>query len=321
MAQNKSNGISLANIIAVIGIVLLAVFIFLGYLYGGDVLGISILKAAAWAVGFSLLLFLLIKAKTAETDTGKWKIIEGLLLVAYIVCAVLSSNRVARFATIYSTSDDLKAEATEDIGRIREAVALFKSNENAALTNTVTGLELAALGESTPELLDFADQNGFELNSQSISNFKAKWQDRIENVTDNEQNSYSDAWEDALTRNGDLIQSWSVMKIPEAANAMKDFAPQVTAKLEEISATLPFPVIYKNEEDISEINKPHEAGQYPIEATFADTFFNKSSYSVVGIILCVVLHAMVLFNYLIAYRTKRRRPQKNVYVNDGGMSI
>lgn len=321
MAKKKSNGVTLANVIAVFGIVLLSVFIFLGYFYSGDVLGISILKAVAWAAGFSLLIWLLVKAKTADADGNKWFIIEGIVLFLYIVVALLSSNKVARFATIYSASDELKTAASDDITQIRQTIAQFQSRENEALTNTVTGLELAATGESTQALKDFVADNEFELTNGSILNFKTKWEGRIANVTDRELESYYEAWDEKLMEYNELIQTWSILKMPEAANAMKDLGPQVSAKLEEISAGLPFPVIYKNEADVSAINRQHEAGRYPIETTFASRFNDMSSYSVVGIILCVALHAMVLFNYFIASRPRRVKPDKNVNINDGGMKI
>ena len=308
MAQNKSNGISLANIIATIGIVILLVFLFLGYFYSGDNLGIAILKASAW---------------TADADLIKWRVIEGILLFLYIVIAVLSSNKVARFATIYASSDELKTAATEDIRLIRQGIETFQATENAALTNTITGLELASQGEVSDSLMEFVNANGFELTTASIANFKDKWQDRIENVTDQSQSSFYDAWDEELERCTEQIQGWSVLKIPEAVATMKDLAPQVTAKLEEISAGLPFPVIYKNEADVSDIVKNHEANAYPIAATFANRFIDMSSYSIIGIIICIVIHVMILFNYLVAYRTKRNRikTNKNIPVNDGGLSI
>lgn len=323
MAQNKSNGISLANIIATFGIVLLLVFLFLGYFYSGDNIGIAILKASAWTAGFGILLWLLIKAKGADTDMTKWRVIEGILLFLYIVIAVLSSNKVARFATIYASSDELKTAATEDISLIRQGIEAFQATENAALTNTFTGLELASQGEASERLMEFVDANGFELSPASIGNFKDKWQDRIENITDQTQSSYYDAWDEELERCTEQIQGWSVLKIPEAVATMKDLAPQVTAKLEEISAGLPFPVIHKNEADVSDIVKDHEASQYPIAATFADRFNNMSSYSIIGIIICIVIHVMILFNYFVTYRTKRNRikTNKNIAVNDGGLSI
>jgi hypothetical protein len=323
MAQNKSNGISLANIIATIGIVILLVFLFLGYFYSGDNLGIAILKASAWTAGFGILLWLLIKAKGADADLMKWRVIEGILLFLYIIIAVLSSNKVARFATIYASSDELKTAATEDIRLIRQGIETFQATENAALTNTITGLELASQGEVSDSLMEFVNANGFELTTASIANFKDKWQDRIENVTDQSQSSFYDAWDEELERCSEQIQGWSVLKIPEAVATMKDLAPQVTAKLEEISAGLPFPVIYKNEADVSDIVKNHEANAYPIAATFANRFIDMSSYSIIGIIICIVIHVMILFNYLVAYRTKRNRikTNKNIPVNDGGLSI
>ena len=77
MANNNSGKITIANIIAIVGLVLLLVFSFLGhsYLSGGE-LGWDIIVSLAVTAFTAFLLWFMIKAKGAERDLGTWRIIE-----------------------------------------------------------------------------------------------------------------------------------------------------------------------------------------------------------------------------------------------------
>lgn len=321
MAQTKDNHISIANIFAVIGIVLLHVCIFLGYYYSGDNLGISILKASVWALAFVLLIWLIIKAKTADTDLTKWRIIEGVLVFVYIVVAVFSCPKVSRFVNIYTAADSLKVAATEDITLINDCINTFKQNERHDLTVTVTGLEVAQQGRASEALQAFVEENNFELTDVSISNFNEKWDDRIESIIDSTETCYAETWATALDECNNQIQGWSILKIPEAMNSMKTLSTQISAKLTEISATLPFPVIEQDESLVSDIIEQHEGKDYNISTTFTEKIENISSFSIIGIVLTIVLHLLVLFNYLIVPRTKKVRPKFDASYRDEGMTL
>lgn len=322
MTQNKNNSISLANVIATIGIVLLTVTLFLGHFYMGDNIGISIFKSVCWSLAFAFLLWFLIKAKTADEDRTKWMVIELLTLVIYLVLAVFSSSKVSKFPTVYLSAGELKATANDDVTKINQVIDLFKTTELQALTNTVSGLENACSGQVSLSLEDFVTANDFELNQQSIDIFKEKWEVVIDNVIDSTQTGYAEAWESELDRCNDLIQGWSVLKIPEAVRTMSGVGEQVSSKLQEVSASLPLPVIHRNDDGIYDIEKQHEAGAYSIDSLFMQAMDRVGCYSIIGIAFCVFLHAMILFNYIVAFRSKRKRPQKNdLLFNDHGMTL
>lgn len=322
MAHNKNNSISLANVIATIGIVLLTVALFLGHFYMGDNVGISIFKSVCWSLAFTFLLWFLIKAKTADEERTKWLVIELLTLAIYLVLAVLSSSKVSKFPTVYLSASEMKATANDDVFKINQVIDLFKSTERQALTNTVIGLENACNGEVSPSLEDFVTANDFELSQQSIDIFKEKWELVIDNVIDSTQTGYAEAWEAELDRCNDLIQGWSVLKIPEAVRTMSSIGEQVSAKLQEVSASLPLPVIHRTDDGIYDIEKEHETGTYPIDSQFMPSMDRVGSYSIIGIVFCVFLHAMILFNYIVAFRSKKKRPQKkDILFNDHGMTL
>ena len=78
MKEKKSGKITLANIIAMLGLVLLIVCLWLGQaLRSGELGGMSVLISVGITIAAALLLWLMIKAKGAETNTSKWKIIDS----------------------------------------------------------------------------------------------------------------------------------------------------------------------------------------------------------------------------------------------------
>lgn len=322
MAQGK-NSITLANVISTIGIVLLMVVLFLGHFYSGDNIGIGILKTAGWGALFTFLLWFMIKAKTAEEDQTKWLVIELVTLFIYLVAAGISSPKTARFATIYKSASELKASAHSDIEAIRQTIDKFKTEEHLALTNTVLGLQHASTHDVSQALTDFVAENNFELNEQSIAIFQEKWAGIIDNVTDSTLSSWDEPWQAELDRCDELIQGWNVLKIPGAVRSMSDFDVQVSEKLQEVSASLPLPNINCREDSTTfDIVARHVTKTYPIETRFVKDMADMSSYSIIGLLIFFILHIMILFSYLVAYRTKKRRPTKNDYLfNDKGMNI
>ena len=75
--KEKSGKITVANIVSVLGLMLLAFFTYIGHSYmsGGEI-GMDILIAGLITIAAALLLWWLIKAKGAENELSKWKKIE-----------------------------------------------------------------------------------------------------------------------------------------------------------------------------------------------------------------------------------------------------
>ena len=90
--KQTSNKITIANIVAMVGIVLLGIFTFMGhsYLSGGELAWDVIVSLAVVSVT-SLLLWLLIRAKGAENELDKWKKTEYTTLGIYIIFAITTS--------------------------------------------------------------------------------------------------------------------------------------------------------------------------------------------------------------------------------------
>ena len=93
MSQEKNkNGVTAGNVIALVGLAVIAVFTFMGHAYksGGET-GWDIITALVITAVTAFLLWFLIKAKGAKEQVEKWKKVEYTTLAVYIVFAVVAS--------------------------------------------------------------------------------------------------------------------------------------------------------------------------------------------------------------------------------------
>ena len=85
MGKKKSNGITIANLISVLGFTAFVILTFLGnyMLEKGDLFN-TILLCVINSIVLLLLIFFMIHAKTAKNDSKKWFMTEMVCLVVYI---------------------------------------------------------------------------------------------------------------------------------------------------------------------------------------------------------------------------------------------
>ena len=333
MAKEKNKGrVTLANIIAVIGVALLGMALFLGYRLDGDNMGISIMKAAAWAAGFTLLLWLLIKAKGAKSgNRGMWRMVEAIALILYLGAAVLSSPQVARFFDTYAQAGKLKEAASNDVSTLRHAISDFQSNESEALQETVRGMRNLIQQRADddmigPELAEFLhnyfpdlDETFSDLTESKVNAFENAWQTTIDELIDNDQNTYAESWEERLDDCNEQIQNWNVMQISDAIGSMEGLTEEIGSTLEQISATLPFATINRQDNGQWNITDIHQSYEADLDTELAYEAASVKKFSPVGIGACVLIHLLILFNYFVAFRSRYVRPSsKTDTTNDGG---
>ena len=93
MKQNEKNDtrLTLANFISFgLGLAAFAVFFWLGLHFSGFELATSLLCSLGATIVFGLLLWLMIRAKSADRERSRWRSIEYVTLVCYVVFAACS---------------------------------------------------------------------------------------------------------------------------------------------------------------------------------------------------------------------------------------
>ena len=132
VTKQKTERLTIANIVAIVGVVLLGVFSFLGrsYMSGGE-LNWDIVMSVAITAFTVFLLWFLIKAKGAENYLDNWKKAEFAALSIYIVFAIPVSlwGGIMHFFVVNDQKDSIKEYAKADLQKIDELFAEYKRNE------------------------------------------------------------------------------------------------------------------------------------------------------------------------------------------------
>lgn len=271
MAKSKSNNISIANVLAVIGVVALGVLTYLGraFISGGE-MGISIL----WAVGVmaiaTALLVIMIKAKGVETNFGMWRVFEISALVLYLGFAVLTAKTAVHFFVINDNKDKIKECALHDVE------ALKKLNSNY--------LEAFGMAEN--------EDNAVAAAKKDINDY---WNQNIQSLVD--------GWEAK-------IDNWSLFHITGMAKEISSCYEDFYGVLEK----------YKNGVGIK-WNEYRGIDLNPQPMQFGEMLKSISGTSVLGLVVLVILHLMILLNYVLAYRSPTTKVGSVSSAKDSGMRL
>ncbi len=342
MKEKKSGKITLANIIAMLGLVLLIVCLWLGQaLRSGELGGMSVLISVGITIAAALLLWLMIKAKGAETNTSKWKIIEFGTLVLYLALAVLTAPIALNFFSVLSNKDKLQDTAQNDIESIQKAIDNFKQDEKKNLGVTTEGLNnvcSAKASNETPDnnVIEFIKNeniasNFSEFSEKHVSKWKSTKEGEIESIDLSglaekdldgvEAGEYGSGWEERIATSKNAIRNWQLLKIPSAIGNIQSLSEEVGKTLTAFSKNAPFPEI-NNESGIYKIidERSDKGGNaYETKSKVQDMIKDLSPFTVMGIGAMVLIHLLILFNYFMAYRTQRMNKKQSE--NDGGIVL
>ena len=338
MKEKKNGKITLANIIAMLGLVLVLVCLWLGKaLKSGELGGMTVLIAVGITIAAALLLWLMIKAKGAETNTSKWKIVEFSTLVVYLVLAVLTAPIALNFFSVLSNKDKLQESAQTDIEGIQKSIDEFKKQEKKNLDKTCLGLTNvfdAKQNNETPDdgVIEFIKKENIapdfnEFNDKRINNWKKNKEGEIESIDLTglstkdlegvEVGAYGSGWDETITNCKNAIRNWQLLKIPSAIGSIQALSDEVGKTLTSFSKNAPFPEISNESGKYKIFNR--EGDTYETKSKVQDVIKDLSPFTIMGIVAMVLIHLLILFNYLMAYRSHRLNKRQSE--NDGGIIL
>lgn len=324
---------SLGDLVSLLGLVLLAFCMYLGYAYGGENTGTSILYALLISLLVGLLLYAMIYAKKAENNFKKWKTAEYVMLAMYITVGLSTVPVMSVFINVNNDSKELTGIALQDLNRMEQAIADFKSTENANLSNTLTGLTNVLdssnpYANSSPDLRKFVENEvtgGTDkyITKGKLDAYSVKWHGYIKNLHDRKRNrSYAGEWNKVLDETRVLVSSWKVLEVPAILQKIENMHKELSSSLPEISESYNFPVIDRSANSsvwtiVSE-QQPYDTN---IDIRLIEECKNKSSISVVGILLSAGIFLLILFDYFVTSRSTKTAVRPGAGSNDGGMTL
>lgn len=311
--REKSSGVSFANFVAVIGLVLFGVFTYFGQMFlSSGQLGVSLL----WAVGFTVvaasLLVFMIRAKGADNNFGLWRTVEYITLGVYLLFAALTFRAPVLFVGLMTDRSEAQRAGLDDIERIEGLYADYEEFESNALTTTNTGL-LAAVNNpsNTAQLKAFCAQKQIADSETSVNSY-CQAQRRLLLGDVYEGNKANTEKELAAYRS--IIQGWNVFSMPLVDRKLAELGEKVAAELTEVSAQAALPVVTGGYIEKENQKKMFEAPRVELADKLQGGTGNVFAW--IGLVL---IHLLILFNYIAAGRSDK--PRKQVRQVDSGFVL
>lgn len=326
--KNNSGKLTKANIISIVGLVLLFSFTFLGHSFkSGGEMGWDILVSVAITGLAAFALWFLVKAKGAENQLERWRIIEISTLVAYVVVVIPLSfcGGVTNFFAANADKDSYKVKAHNDIAKIDSVFSQYEKFEKNAVEQTGNGLgNSVSMGMSrSSELVTYMEHNSIKPTRTSVDNFVEIQNGNVLGTQYEQYYNQYKAERDAIIN---TIDSWNVIQIPSQAKLIEDLAVQTSKWLTERSASAKLPFVRPDPMSHAfTIIESNQAKQYQVEGGIENLEFRKAIMSAGGmnissILFLIIVHLLILLNYFVAYRTFTLGLSKNPN-NDGGVTL
>lgn len=318
MSTKKQGDISVANIIALVGLAAIGVISFFGALLhspdgrpAGPIIGSLFLVAVLGG-----LLILMIKAKTVKQNPDKWVIVEWAALVIYVLVAVMFAGPFQNFFYVMSEKDNLQSQALSEVKEIKDMYEIYNFQQKNAIDKSAQDfMNYKASGQAvgvSPDLDKYV--------SEIVGNNVDAWKEKaIEIMTLKPDNQ--------LKQIENELNDWNILQLSSMAVQLEDKESKawnsVTAKIkvaQEKNKLIPLVAgggghpYYLN-------------GYYQFElpaqpqAKFAETLRKTDGSTVVGWVIYVILNCLVLLNLLVVRRSGYVAPKKGGAGNGGGLDL
>lgn len=325
MKQNEKNDtrLTLANFISFgLGLAAFAVFFWLGLHFSGFELATSLLCSLGATIVFGLLLWLMIRAKSADRERSRWRSIEYVTLVCYVVFAACSIWPMSRFFSVNSKSDEIKSLAMEDVAHLQALLTEFKDKESEKLNRTITGMENYVSSRPSNGTVSeieryFEDpDHKATMNRVGVEAYRTTWSRRVNDCVRDDK-AYAATWRVALQEADRQIASWNILKVPASVAELDRLALEIGTTLTEISDSFPFPIIEQRS-----IRQAGQGSRYGIIMVNAKrTFDEVDNLTIVGVSISILIHLLILFNYFVANRSRRLEAGKSHRKPTGGILL
>lgn len=308
MSQDKKDRISIANIIALLGLAGIGVLSCFGQLFrtADGKPGWPIIFGVLLVAVLGFFLFLAIKAKTAKDNLDKWKWVEGGSLIAYVLVAIFFSSPFMGFFYILGERDAIQSQARLEVSNIKDYYRQYDFQQEKYFDEAIVQIDNYL---KSPQRYESPNTQLGEYVSNYVASFE-DWRD----ISKSNLQRNADPYLDAVN---ERVEAWNILTLSSLASELEE--ARSNAKM----------AIDKKLIDIQEQNhlipvisggggmKPYELDGYaqfnfdPIpEAQLRALINDTRGFTALGIVVYVILNLLVLLNYLIAKRTEIVAPVK-----------
>lgn len=320
---SKSDGWSIVDILTVFGVMGLCAFLFLGFVYGGDSVGISLLFAVAFTFVIWLILFGLIKVKKVEKDFRMWRIVECVLLAVFLLTCGAAVPVLSNAINVIRAKSDLKEIADKDLNSLTQAIEAFKKQERQNLGQLVTNLKtIAKHGNyeeaTTLELREYIAEHLFAgamtpLTSNDegrIKEFGKNWHERIDSIAQYPRfNSNAGKFDKKIEYCRGYVAEMGGLELPQVIEDVDSLYILIGSTLNDVAESYPLYNITWNEYSRTfDINiESNGYDMQPKESKVKKKFDNVIAETVTPVsgIFSLVIFTLIILNYLATNRSRK----------------
>lgn len=323
MKNSKSDGVSIADIITLIGVLASGVTVGLGIAYFTFNMLAAVLAAIGVCIIEGILIGLIVKFKKKDENLDKWRIAEYLCVGILILVGVGTIFPVSYFTGVMQDKDQLQGVARQDISAIREGIANVQQQERNSLERTCEGLNnmLVSSASRSAQLINFADHQRIT-SAERVNQYRTDQDRLIQNITVKSSSgsgteSYADAWNAGLQEAETYVEGWSVFMLPIGIETIESVNKQAKEITDKMAGELQYPLIQRDNNVYLITEDNQEIMPYDAEMKFRKALKQVSVFSVTGVAIAVVTFILIFFSYLVAPRSRRMEINKNRTLNQG----
>lgn len=313
--NKKNDKLSIANWIALLGLVSLCLFTFSGamYLNGGEI-GKSILTALLITAAAAALSALMIKAKSQENEFLLWKIVEGGSLALYVALFIFSSTYMIHFFVVNEQNELLKQTASQDIEHIKNLFTDYENFEKNAIKSTESSLESCkgVINLST-ELKSFTESHSIDLSTGTSSIYNYCETTMTDKLLGDSYNRYKSDIDKQMSQLKGVIESWNILKVSQAAKGIESIASAVTDyvnKLTSENANL-LPIAGRQNSEMTIIIDSQSRTFEVPQINFKSSLMKTAGSSALAWVLFSLVNVLILLNYIVTNRSHKVKIGKN----------
>ena len=316
MNKSKSEKISIANIISVVGLAALAFLSYLGcsFKWPDQNVGITILLALCPTAVAAFFLWMMTHAKGVENNFRGWMIVEIVSGLAFLGTAVWGGSWMMPFFFLYQRAEELQDAAKNDLTAMEREIGRFVNRQTEKLNIMFTGMQNAledgGYDEQVGKLIDAA--KGM---SGSFTTWIEYQKESIDSIKYNDD-MYRSIWLEEISEMRSEVNGWKIFVIPDIAEKMIRLAgteesidtdESICGILNSISRNS---ALCRIEAVTTDYGRKvyrvagFDAETYDLKLTFPDELTN-GGFSLGGFAVIVLVYILILFNYIFAYRSKK----------------
>ncbi|MDE7380959.1 MAG: hypothetical protein K2N03_02370 [Muribaculaceae bacterium] len=311
MKSKKKDGVSIADLVTLSGVLVSTVTAGLGMYYITFDLLTAVLCALGLAALEGCLVWLIVKFKQKDSSFRNWRIAEISLLVVMGVVLAATVIPVSAFLGVSGHKGEIQQSAHREIKQIRDGISNFQQQEREALTVTCSGLKnmLSSHASRTVGLINFVSKYGIT-SEQRLTDYKSQQEQLINDMsiksgTGVGTEMYKPTWDRELEEIERIVENWNFLMIPSAVTRLEEVNEQVEAVSTIMNRELIYPVIKREHNTYHIVEMRQDVRQYTGEVNFRAAFNGIAKCSLPGVGLTVLTGFFVLFKYLVCPRSRR----------------